>query len=801
MAQYQAEYTGSFGANVGYNTHPETSLSGPNVQIPSYALVRSLKMRVYSGVGAYNSELDAGFTVSDSDGASVSIDDVVYTGTDSRIWAEFGGSPNRQLNWNGLASVHLYGSNKLFTRQGSTVYLYVEYDLPTPPGPPTNVRCEPSSVASGKSTLKWSASEPGESNPVSKYEIWSFDFMDGYPVAKIGETTGLSFSVDSATDNGSEVAFVVKAIGSVPDKDSIFSGAARLKTEWSAPGTPETPTLSANNVPPEKAVILSWRASTAGINNPVIRYDVYRSVDGGGFSFLTSVSATAATVYSPNRNGLPYVYKVKAIGKVSGSDSAFSGPSDALYSSFSAPSAPSNLNVNGTNDVFVDAGSDLRFSWMPGKNGVNNPIQGYTLYKDGTRFQTVQATEITLKADYRFGSETHYTVKSRGTYSDSVESNSVTVTINIPPVPPRSLESISEFMFFDKDDKLLFLRNDAVSLTVTEEEFRCNGLFPYDPEKEIRHGMRIGWLERDNLLLYEIRQPSTDAVMMTQAFEAEHVSIAELLDEAIEDARPTNKTAAQAVEIALKGTGWILGEDTFKGEIKSTEFYMESVWSALLQIRDKWGATISPRIAYTFGGMIRYIDVLDRRGENRGVRLTLKLNAQQAGITYDDRDLYTALYGQGSSPGEGQRLITFEDAFWSVDNGDPTNKPIGQKWVEDEDATKFFGRKGRKRTGFVKFETLDPKELLIKTWDALQNAKTPRVTVNMTAFNLAAIGYSWQGLEWGDDVVVVMDEIGVEIAARVTQFERDVLRPENSKPVIGDYRPDIVFELSKSKGV
>lgn len=39
--------------------------------------------------------------------------------------------------------------------------------------------------------------------------------------------------------------------------------------------------------------------------------------------------------------------------------------------------------------------------------------------------------------------------------------------------------------------------------------------------------------------------------------------------------------------------------------------------------------------------------------------------------------------------------------------------------------------------------------------------KAPKVTINMTAFDLSTIGYAEQGIALGDDVVVVMDEIGV----------------------------------------
>lgn len=90
------------------------------------------------------------------------------------------------------------------------------------------------------------------------------------------------------------------------------------------------------------------------------------------------------------------------------------------------------------------------------------------------------------------------------------------------------------------------------------------------------------------------------------------------------------------------------------------------------------------------------------------------------------------------------------------------DKPLGQKWIEDPEATDSAGRKGRPRYGIVEFDDATNQRVLLQaTWDALQVMKAPKVTINMTAFDLSTIGYAEQGIALGDDVVVVMDEIGV----------------------------------------
>ena len=166
-------------------------------------------------------------------------------------------------------------------------------------------------------------------------------------------------------------------------------------------------------------------------------------------------------------------------------------------------------------------------------------------------------------------------------------------------------------------------------------------------------------------------------------------------------------------------------------------------------------------MAYTYDGIERYIDLLERRGENRGVRLTLDLNVQTAGIIYDDRSLFTALYGLGANvqneDKDGEHKLTFDEIAWSVNDGKPVDKPLGQKYIEDPAATAVYGRHGKPRFGVLDLsEVSNPYILLQATWDALQRYKTPKFTIDLTAFDLSTIGYAEQGIALGDDVVVIL---------------------------------------------
>ncbi len=182
------------------------------------------------------------------------------------------------------------------------------------------------------------------------------------------------------------------------------------------------------------------------------------------------------------------------------------------------------------------------------------------------------------------------------------------------------------------------------------------------------------------------------------------------------------------------------------------------------------------------------------------IRLEIDKNIEQAGVIYDDRNLYTAIYGRGKgkSTAAGDdtnaQKLTFDNVVWTVANGDPADKPSGQKWIEDAAATVLYGRNGRKRTGIKDFpDEEDPARLLIRTWDYLQTVNKPRVTINCTLLDMYPLGYAHEQILLGDEVAISIQPLDVEVRATVIQMPRDLLQPENTKPTIGNYRANIEY--------
>lgn len=258
----------------------------------------------------------------------------------------------------------------------------------------------------------------------------------------------------------------------------------------------------------------------------------------------------------------------------------------------------------------------------------------------------------------------------------------------------------------------------------------------------ITEGNLVAFKDLDgNWQLFEIKRviDTHDEDIIRTAF-CEH-AFYELIDDFIEDKRPYNTSAAYALQQALEGTRWQAGNVDDLG-LNSVNFYYESVLSALQKVANTWGGELQFRIAVV-GNTIaaRYVDLLSRRGAETGKQFVYSKDIKSIEREVDLTQVVTALYGRGKGEqieeGYGRR-ITFEDVEWSVTNGDPADKPLGQKWVGDPEALARWGRPGgRHRFGvFEDSEEEDPAVLLQKTWEELQRRKNPRITYKLDVADL-----------------------------------------------------------------
>ena len=280
--------------------------------------------------------------------------------------------------------------------------------------------------------------------------------------------------------------------------------------------------------------------------------------------------------------------------------------------------------------------------------------------------------------------------------------------------------------------------------------------------------------------------------------EVEYTAVESAYDELtsygyIQDKRPT-ANAQTIAEMILKDTRWHVGEipDTSEAFIS---FYYLSVLDCLKKIVQTFDFEIGFDVLINDAEnqiTDRRVNFYIKQGEQTGKRFEYGSNLLSIKQEQDTQNIYTALVGRGkgvqvsggdddNTPDGYGRRITFADVEWSKSNGDPLDKPKGQEWLEDPDATKQLGfSDGHMRIGLEVFEDVDdPKTLLQKTYEALKTAERPQVQFSASVINTGE-------LHLGDRVGITRNDIGIAYETRVFKVQHNLLDETQNKIDLGD---------------
>lgn len=313
--------------------------------------------------------------------------------------------------------------------------------------------------------------------------------------------------------------------------------------------------------------------------------------------------------------------------------------------------------------------------------------------------------------------------------------------------------------------------------------------------------------------IYKIEEEHNGIEIVTKAY-AEHAFF-EMNDDIIEDLRTVDGTADSAMIDALSKSRFKKGTVADLG-LRTTNFYYESAISSIQKIISTWGGELKKRINFDGSAIIgRFVDLLARRGADTGKRFEFTKDLVSIKRTVDASNLKTALYGRGkgeqTETGGYTRRIDFSDVVWNGSGLDPVDKPLGQKWVGDPVALERFGRidpdTGKKMHRFGIFEDgeeTDPGVLLEKAWNALQGTNTPRITYEMNVLDLEQFtGLSHEKVRLGDTVFVIDKEFkpALRVEARVIEIKRDLVSPENTEIILGNFLPLFTDLASRLKNI
>jgi phage minor structural protein len=319
----------------------------------------------------------------------------------------------------------------------------------------------------------------------------------------------------------------------------------------------------------------------------------------------------------------------------------------------------------------------------------------------------------------------------------------------------------------------------------------------------IVEGNSVAFQDKDGYWqLFEIKKTTDthNSDGITREVYAEHAYY-ELIDSIVTDIRPANVSAAFALQRALENTRWSVGTVADLGT-NSTNFYYETALSAVQKVANTWGGELRYRVIINNNQITaRYVDLPARRGEITGKRFEFTKDIKEVKRDIDISNICTAAYGRGKGEeietAEGGtaygRRTTFADVVWSIANGDPTDKPIGQEWIGDNDALALWGRNGNHRFAiFQDDEETDPNVLLEKTWQYVQEHKTPLITYTLDVIDLERLtGYEHEAVRLGDTVSIRDFDLNLDIAARVIEISLNLLSPGDTQVVLGNFMHDI----------
>ncbi|MDK8254150.1 MAG: phage tail spike protein, partial [Dialister micraerophilus] len=277
--------------------------------------------------------------------------------------------------------------------------------------------------------------------------------------------------------------------------------------------------------------------------------------------------------------------------------------------------------------------------------------------------------------------------------------------------------------------------------------------------------------------------------------------IEELSKLPIYDQKPRELEASYVIDRLLDGTNWSRGY-TAPTAKRNANFYYISVFDALKKLCQVWGLEMQFFVEITNHKLgNRFIEFKQKIGDNNGARVVYGHNALKVIKETNRSGLYTALIGRGkgeqvSTAGEVNsqgniteadgygRKINFADVTWSKSKGDPVDKPQGQQFVENREATALYGTPGINgatlpKIGFVDFQDEeDPEQLLRLTWQKLQEVDHPQVTFKTSTVYLDG--------KIGDTVRVVRPDKKIDYTTRIFRISWDRLTDTSTEVILGD---------------
>lgn len=258
----------------------------------------------------------------------------------------------------------------------------------------------------------------------------------------------------------------------------------------------------------------------------------------------------------------------------------------------------------------------------------------------------------------------------------------------------------------------------------------------------------------------------------------------------IRDRRLKQVKASTALEAVLQGSRWKVGACD-GSDLMTTNFYDVSRLEALSKVINTWGLDLDYYLTFD-GSKIsgRYIRLVANRGEDTGERFVYGSNALEVVAEIDKSEIYTRIIPRGRgeekfdengiSKDTFGRRIRIDEVVWSKSKGDPIDKPLGQEYLELEEATKKFGYSdGTPRTKVQVFDDIESPDDLIKAgYDFLVNISRPLAQFKSKVFKKSRTSV-------GDIVRIIRKDLDIYYMTRIFKVRRNLIT-KNVEVEFGD---------------
>lgn len=345
-----------------------------------------------------------------------------------------------------------------------------------------------------------------------------------------------------------------------------------------------------------------------------------------------------------------------------------------------------------------------------------------------------------------------------------------------------------------KQDVIGIVSSDVISATL-EEQINTAGSLKFVVAKKLSAGCQYVLIQRPGAATYMCFKILTETQEDNQV---SYTAVESAYDELgaysyIKDMRPQNRTAKEMLQQILSATRFSVGYVADTGT-QSTNFYYTTVLASLQSVVNLFNLEVTFDVVFDpIDNQVkrRLVNLYTQMGSRTGRRYEYGNKLLSVTREQSSDELVTALVGRGSSvqvsegtdgsPDGYSRKITFADVVWKKSAGNPLDKPAGQEYLEDPSATAVYGfSDGKPRIGFVEFDKINDKNLLIKaTYDKLQELKRPKVSFKASVTDVG-------NLSLGDTVAIIRHDLKIEYLTRVYKVTHDLLNRQNNTVELGD---------------